>query len=307
MRSHGANEAAKRSTFILVGAVTTAAPFICKNACRVDGKVTRAATLSSVRMSAARNPAEPILRINGVRKIYRDLEAIRNVSLDVAENEFVSVLGPSGCGKSTLLMMAAGLIDPSEGTITINGSPVTGPRPEVGVVFQQPVLLPWRTVLDNVLFPIELLKRPRAQFEQRALSLLSMAKIDDFVNHLPRQLSGGMRQRASICRALIHDPSILLMDEPFSALDAITRDEMGVELLRIWQANRKTVIFVTHSIREAAFLSDRVLVMCRRPATIIENLKIALPRPREIAMMESEPFNQYVRELRKSIEASHAR
>jgi NitT/TauT family transport system ATP-binding protein len=133
-----------------------------------------------------------------------------------------------------------------------------------------------------------------------------MAKIDDFANHLPRQLSGGMRQRASICRALIHDPSILLMDEPFSALDAITRDEMGVELLRIWQANRKTVIFVTHSIREAAFLSDRVLVMGRRPAMIIEDVKIGLPRPREIAMMESEPFNQYVRHLRKSIEASHA-
>jgi NitT/TauT family transport system ATP-binding protein len=133
-----------------------------------------------------------------------------------------------------------------------------------------------------------------------------MAKIDDFANHLPRQLSGGMRQRVAICRALIHDPSILLLDEPFSALDAITRDEMGVELLRIWQANRKTVIFVTHSIREAAFLSDRVVVMGRRPATIIAEIKIDLPRPREIAIMESEPFNGYVRDLRKSIEASHA-
>ncbi|HET9802716.1 MAG TPA: ABC transporter ATP-binding protein [Candidatus Acidoferrum sp.] len=248
----------------------------------------------------------PVLRANGVRKSFGDLEAIRNVSLEIANNEFVSVLGPSGCGKSTLLMMVAGLIVPSGGAITINGSPVTGPRPEIGVVFQQPVLLPWRTVLDNVLFPIELLKRPRAQFEQRAISLLAMAKIDDFANHLPRQLSGGMRQRASICRALIHDPGILLMDEPFSALDAITRDEMGVELLRIWQANRKTVVFVTHSIREAAFLSDRVLVMGRRPATIIDEIRIELPRPREIAMMESEPFNQYVRRLRKSIEASHA-
>ena len=133
-----------------------------------------------------------------------------------------------------------------------------------------------------------------------------MAKIDDFAGHLPRQLSGGMRQRASICRALIHDPSILLMDEPFSALDAITRDEMGVELLRIWQANRKTVIFVTHSIREAAFLSDRVLVMGRRPATVIAGVAIALPRPRDIAIMESERFNSYVRQLRQAIEASHA-
>jgi NitT/TauT family transport system ATP-binding protein len=268
----------------------------------------RAATLSSVPMSAGpdQSTAAPVLRVSGVRKSFRELEAIRNVSLDVSANEFVSVLGPSGCGKSTLLMMVAGLIAPSDGTISINGSPVTGPRPEIGVVFQQPVLLPWRTVLDNVLFPIELLKLPRAQYEHRAMALLAMAKIDDFASHLPRQLSGGMRQRASICRALIHDPSILLMDEPFSALDAITRDEMGVELLRIWQANRKTVIFVTHSIREAAFLSDRVLVMGRRPAMIIEDLKIDLPRPREIAMMESEPFNQHVRHLRKSIEASHA-
>jgi NitT/TauT family transport system ATP-binding protein len=250
--------------------------------------------------------AAPVLRIKSVRKLYLELEAIRNVSLDVAACEFVSVLGPSGCGKSTLLMMVAGLVEKTDGEIIINGEPVRGPRPEVGVVFQQPVLLPWRTVLDNVLFPIELLKLPRAKYVQRAMDLLAMAKIDDFAHSLPRQLSGGMRQRASICRALIHDPSILLMDEPFSALDAITRDEMGVELLRIWQANRKTVVFVTHSIREAAFLSDRVLVMGRRPATIIEEMAIDLPRPRNIAMMEDESFNRYVRKLRKAIEASHA-
>ena len=174
------------------------------------------------------------------------------------------------------------------------------------MVFQQPVLLPWRRVLDNVLFPIELLKLPRAQYEKRAMDLLAMAKIDDFAHHLPRQLSGGMRQRVSICRALIHDPRILLMDEPFSALDALTRDEMGVELLRIWQANRKTVIFVTHSIREAVLLSDRVLVMGRRPSTIVEELAIDLPRPRHIAMTEDESFNRFVRTLRKAIEASHA-
>ena len=268
----------------------------------------RAAILPTDTMSAEslqQRLSTPVLRIKAVRKLYRDLEAIRNVSIDVAASEFVSVLGPSGCGKSTLLMMVAGLVDKTEGEILINGTPVIGPRPEVGVVFQQPVLLPWRTVLDNVLFPIELLKLPRAKYIKRAMELLVMTKIDDFAHHLPRQLSGGMRQRASICRALIHDPSILLMDEPFSALDAITRDEMGVELLRIWQANRKTVIFVTHSIREAAFLSDRVLVMGRRPATIIEEMVINLPRPRHIAMMEDECFNQYVRKLRKAIEASH--
>ncbi len=247
----------------------------------------------------------PALRLSGVRKLYQDLEAIRNVSFDVAEGEFLSVLGPSGCGKSTLLMMVAGLIGTTAGEISINGAAVTGPRREIGVVFQQPVLLPWRKVLDNVLFPIELLKLPRAQYETRAMELLAMAKIDDFAHHLPRQLSGGMRQRAAICRALIHDPSILLMDEPFSALDAITRDEMGVELLRIWQANRKTVIFVTHSIREAVFLSDRVLVMGRRPATIVDEAIVELPRPRQIAMTEDEGFNRYVRRLRNAIEASH--
>src|SRR6476469_7363327 len=208
---------------------------------------------------ATDGPPPAALHIKAVRKFYADLEAIRNVSFDVAGGEFLSLLGPSGCGKSTLLMMVAGWIDPTEGDISINGKAVSGPRREVGVVFQQPVLLPWRNVLDNVLFPIELLKLPRAQYEKRAMELLAMAKIADFARHLPRQLSGGMRQRVSICRALIHAPAFLLRDEPFSALDAQTREERGVELLRIWQANRKTVIFVTHSIREAAFHSDRVL------------------------------------------------
>jgi NitT/TauT family transport system ATP-binding protein len=257
--------------------------------------------------STGQNAASEVLRVTNARKVYGDLEVIRSVSLNVAANEFVSILGPSGCGKSTLLMMLAGLIERTGGDILINGEPVTGPRREVGVVFQQPVLLPWRTVLDNVLLPIELLKLPRKKYKQRAMDLLTMTKIGDFARHLPRQLSGGMRQRASICCALIHDPGILLMDEPFSALDAITRDEMGVELLRIWQANRKTVVFVTHSIREAAFLSDRVLVMGQRPAVILEEVAIDLPRPRQISMMEDERFNQYVRRLRKSIEASHAR
>jgi NitT/TauT family transport system ATP-binding protein len=246
------------------------------------------------------------VRIASLKKCYGDLEAIREMSCDVADGEFLSVLGPSGCGKSTLLMMIAGVIPPSAGEIRVKDTKVVGPRREVGVVFQSPVLLPWRTVRQNVLFPIELMKLPRSRFAPRATELLRMAKIDECAELLPRQLSGGMRQRVAICRALVHDPSILLMDEPFSALDAITRDEMGVELLRIWQANRKTVVFVTHSIREAAFLSDRVLVMGRRPATIIDELPIDLPRPRHIAMTEDEMFNHYVRHLRKAIEASHA-
>ena len=198
------------------------------------------------------------------------------------------------------------MIGVSAGEIVIDAKKVAGPRPDVGVVFQSPVLLPWRTVLGNVLLAVELLDLPRTRFERRAMELLRMTRIDDFARSLPRQLSGGMRQRAAICRALVHDPRILLMDEPFSALDAITRDEMGVELLRIWQINRKTVIFVTHSIREAAFLSDRVLVMGRRPATIIDEVAIDLPRPRELAMTEDESFNRHVRRLRGAIEASHA-
>jgi len=248
----------------------------------------------------------PALQVAAVRKVYDQLEAIREVTLDVADGEFVSVLGPSGCGKSTLLMMIAGLVDITGGQIVINGTRVRGPRREVGVVFQSPVLLPWRTVMQNVMFPVELLRLPRAEYKARALDLLRMAKIDDFVDMLPRQLSGGMRQRAAICRALVHNPSILLMDEPFSALDAITRDEMAIELLRIWQAHRKTVLFVTHSIREAVLLSDRVLVMDRRPATIIEELTIEIPRPRHIAMTEDESFNRLVRHLRRAIETSHA-
>jgi NitT/TauT family transport system ATP-binding protein len=255
---------------------------------------------------APRGRGGAMVRIADIKKTFGELEAIRQLSFDVADGEFLSVLGPSGCGKSTLLMMIAGLIGPSAGEIHIKDAKVAGPRREVGVVFQSPVLLPWRTVLQNVLFPIELLKLPRRQYERRAMDLLRMAKIDEFSGLLPRQLSGGMRQRVAICRALVHDPSILLMDEPFSALDAITRDEMAVELQRIWQANRKTVIFVTHSIREAAFLSDRVLVMARRPATIIDELAIDLPRPRPIAVTEDEAFNRLVRHLRNAIEASHA-
>jgi NitT/TauT family transport system ATP-binding protein len=255
---------------------------------------------------APRGRGGAMVRIAALKKTFGELEAIRQLSFDVADGEFLSVLGPSGCGKSTLLMMIAGLIGPSAGEIHIKDAKVAGPRREVGVVFQSPVLLPWRTVLQNVLFPIELLKLPRRQYERRAMDLLRMAKIDEFSGLLPRQLSGGMRQRVAICRALVHDPSILLMDEPFSALDAITRDEMAVELQRIWQANRKTVIFVTHSIREAAFLSDRVLVMARRPATIIDELAIDLPRPRPIAVTEDEAFNRLVRHLRNAIEASHA-
>jgi NitT/TauT family transport system ATP-binding protein len=248
----------------------------------------------------------PSIAAESVRKIYDGgLEAIHDVSFSVDAGQFVSVLGPSGCGKSTLLMMVAGLIDTTSGRIAVDGVSVAGPRREVGVMFQSPVLLPWRSALENVLVPIEMLGLSRAQYSARARELLSMAKLDDFATKLPRELSGGMQQRVAMCRALIHDPHILLMDEPFSALDALTRDQLGLELLRIWERHQKTVLFVTHSIREAVFLSDRVLVMTQRPATITQDVDVTLPRPRQLDMQETEEFNRYVRLLRKSIEASH--
>jgi NitT/TauT family transport system ATP-binding protein len=250
---------------------------------------------------------DPItLQLTNVGKVFDQLEAIRSISLSVAKGEFVSLLGPSGCGKSTLLMMIGGLIAPTSGDILIEGSKVLRPRADVGVVFQTPTLLPWRSVLDNVLLPVEFLKLPRKDFIDRAHGLLKMVKLEDFAGALPRQLSGGMRQLVSICRALINDPSTLLMDEPFSALDAFTRDEMSVDLLRIWQTYRKTIIFVTHSIREAVFLSDRIFILGKRPATVIEEVDVELPRPRRLEMMEENGFNQYVRHLRRSIEAGHA-
>jgi len=241
----------------------------------------------------------------GVGKTYASgVEAIREVAFRVTQGEFLTLLGPSGCGKSTLLTMIAGLLAPSRGTIAVDGTEVRGPRRDVGIVFQSPVLLPWRTVLGNVLLPIEMLKLGRREWEARARDLLAMAQLGDFAAKLPHELSGGMKQRVSICRALVHDPRLLLMDEPFSALDALTRDQMGQELLRIWELDRKTVIFVTHSIREAVFLSDRVLVMTPRPATIALETEVKLPRPRTMDLQESDEFNRYVGLLRHAIEAA---
>ena len=243
--------------------------------------------------------------IDAVGKTYASgLEAIREARLDVASGEFVSLLGPSGCGKSTLLMIVAGLLAPSRGTVRVDGVAVEGPRPDVGIVFQSPVLLPWRSVLGNVLLPVEMLHLRRADYEDRARELLTMAGVADFAGVLPHELSGGMKQRVSICRALVHNPRLLLMDEPFSALDAITRDQMGLELLRLWERHKKTVIFVTHSIREAVFLSDRVLVMTPRPATIGVETEVKLPRPRTMDMQESDEFNRYVGLLRRSIDGA---
>ena len=242
--------------------------------------------------------------VEGVGKTYPGgVEAIRETRFHVVPGEFLSLLGPSGCGKSTLLMMIAGLLAPTRGRIRVADAEVRGPRRDVGVVFQSPVLLPWRTVLDNVLLPVEMLRLRRADYEGRARALLVMAGVDDFAARLPHELSGGMKQRVAICRALVHDPALLLMDEPFSALDALTRDQMGLELLRLWDVDKKTVVFVTHSIREAVFLSDRVLVMTPRPATIALETEVKLPRPRTMELQESDEFNRYVGLLRHAIEA----
>jgi NitT/TauT family transport system ATP-binding protein len=246
------------------------------------------------------------VRVENLRKTYQtrqdEIEAIHEVKMDVAEGEFISILGPSGCGKSTLLMIVGGLLPLTSGTVSVGGEDVSKPRRDTGVVFQAPVLMPWRTILKNVLFPIESLGLREEDYIDRAYELLEMTGLSNFAQNVPSELSGGMQQRVAICRALIHNPNLLLMDEPFSALDAMTRDLMNQELLRIWEEYKKTVLFVTHSIREAVFLSDRVFVMSPRPAVISEIVTIDLPRPRELAIEETPEFNQYVAHLRGLIE-----
>jgi len=248
-------------------------------------------------------PAE--ISCERARKIYGQgaaaFEAVSSVSFTVEKGEFVSLVGPSGCGKSTLLMMIAGLEAISEGTVLAAGAPMVGPRLEIGIVFQDPTLLPWKTALQNVLFPIEMMHLNRASYAEQARKLLQLVGLGDAMNKRPSQLSGGMRQRVSLCRALIADPNILLMDEPFSALDAITRDDMNIVLLELWERYRKTVLFVTHSIREAALLSDRVLVMGGSPSKIIADVKVPFDRPRDFTIGETPEFNELCGHLRDQI------
>jgi NitT/TauT family transport system ATP-binding protein len=226
---------------------------------------------------------------------------LENLSFDVTEGEFVTIVGPSGCGKSTLLLMVAGLIPPSEGEIFFDGKLVRGPQKNIGFVFQTPVLLKWRRVIDNVLLPIEILRLNREDFGKKGLELLKICGLEGFEDRYPDELSGGMQQRVSICRALIYDPSLLLMDEPFGALDAMTRDEMNFELQRIWLETKKTILFVTHSIDEAVFLGDRVIVMTPRPGRIAKILKVNLPRPRTAKTKSSSEFAELTAEIRQLI------
>ena len=227
--------------------------------------------------------------------------AIEGVTLEVHADEFLTIVGPSGCGKSTLLKLIGGLVAPTAGRISLRGRPVEGPSRDVGMVFQTPVLLPWRTVRDNILFPIEILGWPVGQYRAEAERLIGLVGLQGFEQTVPRELSGGMQQRVSICRALIHDPPLLLMDEPFGALDAMTREELGMELLRVWSQRRKTVVFVTHSIPEAILLADRVVVMTPRPGRVVTSLPIGLPRPRTIDMEFSEEFKGYTKVIRDAI------
>ncbi len=247
------------------------------------------------------NCASPVLSIDQLSVTFADsnggLHALGAVSFDVCAQEFVCVLGPSGSGKSTLLRALAGLIKPTSGTIYFAGSQ----PPEIGFVFQQANLMPWRTVLENMLLPLEIKGMDASLAKQKAQEMVALVGLEGFENSLPRDLSGGMAQRVSLARALIHNPDILLLDEPFGSLDALTRERMGVELSTIWEAHHKTVLMVTHSISEALFLADRVLVLSARPGKINLDLEVALPRPRVEEMRYTPEFGKLARQLKDAI------
>jgi NitT/TauT family transport system ATP-binding protein len=263
------------------------------------------ATADSSETDAERAPA--LILARGLSKTYVTasgaVTALKNLNFEIFDGEFVSVVGQSGCGKSTLLKVLAGLLPYTAGSVELNGKPLRGPTPQAAVVFQSPVLLPWRTVLDNVLLPIEFRKLPMASYRQSAADLLAMVGLSEFAQRYPFELSGGMQQRAAIVRALVQDPRLLLMDEPFGALDAMTREQMNLELMRIWSQSRKTVIFITHSIAEAIFLSDRVIAMTARPGTIADVITIDLPRPRDLSVINTERFGRYAAKLRSLLDA----
>ena len=248
--------------------------------------------------------SQPVLFVHDLSAIFPDgnggLHALGSVTFSVCPREFVCVLGPSGSGKSTLLRILAGLIPPTSGQVTFEQHRFEQPR--IGFVFQQANLMPWRTVLQNITLPLELENAPAAIASQKAQELIDLVGLNGFETSLPRELSGGMAQRVALARALVHDPDILLLDEPFGSLDALTRERMWTELSRIWQARQKTVIMVTHSIGEALFLADRVLVMTARPGKIKLDLTVDLPRPRDDEMRYTQQFGQLAHKLKEAIE-----
>ena len=252
---------------------------------------------------ASQAGADVLIDIEGVGKTFVGQDggaivALADTDLRIGRGEFLSIVGPSGCGKSTLLSLVAGLIEPSNGRIRIDGTTVSGPYTNLGFAFQSDLLVDWRTVLGNVLLQCEMRGLPRRKHEARARELIASVGLKGFEDKRPFELSGGMRQRAALCRALLLDPPMLLMDEPFGALDALTREQMQVDLLSMWQRSRKTVLFVTHSISEAVFLSDRVLVMTPRPGKVREIIDIDLPRPRDLEIRDTAEFGAFVHRIR---------
>jgi NitT/TauT family transport system ATP-binding protein len=249
---------------------------------------------------------DSIMSLEGVAKRFTtrandSVLALDNVSLDIRRNQFITLVGPSGCGKSTLLKIISGIIAPTAGTIQFDASPLLKPSRQIGMVFQRPVLLPWRSVIENIMFPIEMLGWNVADHREEVMRLIQLVGLGGFENALPNELSGGMQQRVSICRALVYDPKMLMMDEPFGALDAMTREDLSVELLRIWTERKKTVIFVTHSIPEAVLLADRVVIMAARPGRILMDLPVSLPRPRSLETERLPEFQDLVHIVREAI------
>ena len=254
-------------------------------------------------MSPSPSPAGSSLSLTELSVTYQTsrgpLHALGPITLDVADGEFVAVLGPSGCGKSTLLKILSGLMPASAGEARLGGALIDKPRSDVGIVFQQPTLLPWKTVRENVLMPVRVMRAYSPAARDKADALLAMTGLDAFADHYPHELSGGMQQRVSIARGLIHEPRLLLMDEPFAALDALTREQMIVELQALWERTRKSVVFITHSIPEAAFLADRIVVLSPRPGRIIHVETVELPRPRGLESMAAPEFVAICDRLRR--------
>lgn|SRR5487761_72659 len=250
--------------------------------------------------------SKSLIRIQDVSKTFQStrgeqVSALERITFDVQQNEFVSLVGPSGCGKSTVLKIIGGLLRPTSGAVFIQEQEVDEPIEKVGFVFQNATLLDWRTVWDNILLPIHIKRLNVSEYAEKVRQLLVLTGLQGFEHKYPFELSGGMQQRVSIARALIHDPEIILMDEPFGALDALTREQMGLELLRIWQSNKTTTVFVTHDISEAIFLSDRVVVITRRPGKIANIFKIDIPRPRGRSIISNPRFIQYAEQIRESL------
>tara|TARA_B100000470_G_C19722518_1_gene360704 strand:+ start:35 stop:820 length:786 start_codon:yes stop_codon:yes gene_type:complete len=254
-----------------------------------------------VKIDSTKPAGEIVISLDAVGKSFGrngEIRALEGVSCQIHDREFVAVLGPSGCGKSTMLRIIGGLIPYNDGTVTVLGHPAKEPKDDVGIVFQSTNLLPWRTVEGNMRLGVELQKLPDDKIREKVVAMIKMLGLNGFEKSYPHELSGGMRQRVAIGQALIRNPPVLLMDEPFGALDALTRDRLNIELLRIWRLHQKTVVFITHSISEAVFLADRVLVMSERPGRIIEEVPITLPRPREGLSIRNTPeFGQYSAQL----------